>query len=232
MPNITEVPIPVRFLFILLGPKVSDLDYHEVGRSIATLMSNRHFHNIAYRADDRRELLSAINEFLDDSIVLPPGKWDREQLLPFEELKAKSEWIRNRKKKALHQKALEKNYLTSEEEKKLLAEDDDRKKKKKKDDDDGDDDDPLKRTGRIFGGMINDLKRRLPLYRSDIKDGLNSETLAATLFLYFAGLATAITFGGLIGNKTSELIGISETLVSACFVGMIFHAFSSQPLGE
>lgn len=74
MPTITEVPIPVRFLFILLGPKKADLDYHEVGRSIATLMSNRHFHNIAYKADDRRELLSAINEFLDDSIVLPPGE--------------------------------------------------------------------------------------------------------------------------------------------------------------
>jgi hypothetical protein len=73
MPSITEVPIPVRFLFILLGPKTADLDYHEVGRSIATLMSNRHFHNIAYKADDRKELLSAINEFLDDSIVLPPG---------------------------------------------------------------------------------------------------------------------------------------------------------------
>lgn len=74
MPSITEVPIPVRFLFILLGPKNSGLDYHEVGRSIATLMSNRHFHNIAYKADDRKELLSAINEFLDDSIVLPPGE--------------------------------------------------------------------------------------------------------------------------------------------------------------
>lgn len=74
MPSITEVPIPVRFLFVLLGPKTADLDYHEVGRSIATLMSNRHFHNIAYKADDRRDLLSAINEFLDDSIVLPPGE--------------------------------------------------------------------------------------------------------------------------------------------------------------
>lgn len=236
MPNITEVPIPVRFLFILLGPKTTELDYHEVGRSIATLMSNTHFHNIAYRADDRRELLSAINEFLDDSIVLPPGKWDREQLLPFEELKAKSEWIRTRKKKALKAKALEKQHLSSEEEKKLLAEYDEKemKKKKKKSrayDEDGDDD-PLKRTGRLFGGMINDLKRRLPLYKSDIKDGLNSETLAATLFLYFAGLATAITFGGLIGSKTHELIGISETLVSACFVGMIFHGLASQPLGE
>lgn len=78
--------------------------------------------------------------------------------------------------------------------------------------------------------MINDIKRRIPMYKSDIKDGLNTETLAATMFLYFAGLATAITFGGLIGDKTASLIGISETLVSACFVGMVFHAFSSQPL--
>ncbi|CRK96265.1 CLUMA_CG009689, isoform B [Clunio marinus] len=222
MPAITEVPIPVRFLFILLGPKTADLDYHEVGRSIATLMSNRHFHNIAYKADDRRELLSAINEFLDDSIVLPPGKWDREQLLPFEELKAKSEMIRSRKKRALEQKLREKQPLTSEEEKKLLADSDGDGKKPP--------DDPLQPTGRWFGGMINDIKRRMPMYKSDIKDGLNTETLAATLFLYFAGLATAITFGGLVGSKTRNLIGISETLVSACFVGMVFHAFSSQPL--
>jgi anion exchange protein len=130
--------------------------------------------------------------------------------------------IRNRKKKALETKMREKQPLTSEEEKKLLAaaDDDDRKPP----------DDPLKRTGRLFGGMINDIKRRMPMYKSDIQDGLNSETLAATLFLYFAGLATAITFGGLIGSKTGDLVGISETLVSACFVGLIFHAFASQPL--
>lgn len=36
LPGITEVPIPVRFLFILLGPKMMDIDYHEVGRSIST----------------------------------------------------------------------------------------------------------------------------------------------------------------------------------------------------
>lgn len=219
------MPIPVRFLFILLGPKKSGLDYHEVGRSIATLMSNRHFHNIAYKADDRKELLSAINEFLDDSIVLPPGKWDREHLLPFEELKEKNEYIRNRKNKAIEEKLKGHTLLSSEDEKKLLQ-----AAEEAEDSGPPDDDDPLKRTGRFFGGMINDIKRRIPMYKSDIQDGLNTETLAATLFLYFAGLATAITFGGLIGDKTSSLVGISETLVSACFVGMVFHAFSSQPL--
>lgn len=91
---------------MLLGPKLPNIDYHEVGRSIATLMANQQFHNIAYRADSRKELLSAINEFLDDSIVLPPGDWERQALLPIEEIKAKSERIRQRKENAL-QKARE-----------------------------------------------------------------------------------------------------------------------------
>ncbi|XP_055630446.1 band 3 anion transport protein isoform X5 [Toxorhynchites rutilus septentrionalis] len=223
MPSITEVPIPVRFLFILLGPQSAELDYHEVGRSIATLMSNEHFHDIAYKADDRRELLSAINEFLDDSIVLPPGKWERQALLPFDELKAKSDMIRLRKKKAIDEKIKNKHaQLTSEEEKKLLAAADGDGKKPSKN--------PLEKTNRLWGGLINDIKRRYPMYMSDIKDGLNTETLAATIFMYFAALSTAITFGGLASDKTHNLIGISETLISASMVGLVFHLLSGQPL--
>ena len=91
-------------MFTLLGPRNSDLDYHEIGRSISTLMSNSSFHKVAYKANERRELLSAINEFLDDSIVLPPGDWERQALLPFGELKAKSAAIRKRKAKAIEEK--------------------------------------------------------------------------------------------------------------------------------
>lgn len=38
--DLTEVPIPTRFLFILLAPKGNHQRYHEIGRSIATLMSD------------------------------------------------------------------------------------------------------------------------------------------------------------------------------------------------
>ncbi|XP_055317882.1 anion exchange protein 3 isoform X2 [Sitodiplosis mosellana] len=228
IPGITEIPIPVRFIFILMGPKLIDIDYHEVGRSIATLMSNDSFHKIAYKADDRQELLSAINEFLDDSIVLPPGNWTNENLLPFEELKAKSEWIRSRKAKALQLRKKEKSTTTSDDEKKLLAAQEEssdvtsgRARKKRN---------PLERTNRPWGGLINDIKRRYPMFKSDIVDGLNSETLAATIFMYFAALSTAITFGGLCSEKTKNLIGIPETLLAASVVGMVFHLLSGQPL--
>uniref|UniRef100_A0A336M5M2 Anion exchange protein n=2 Tax=Culicoides sonorensis TaxID=179676 RepID=A0A336M5M2_CULSO len=221
LPGITEVPIPVRFLFILLGPKMMDIDYHEVGRSISTLMSNAHFHDIAYKAEDRREILSAINEFLDESIVLPPGKWEKKNLLAFDELRAKSEMIRTRKKKAIEIKS--KLSMTSEEEKKLIMEKEEKESKKPFKN-------PLEKTHKLWGGLINDIKRRLPMYKSDVVDGFNSETLAATIFMYFAALSTAITFGGLASDKTGNQIGISETLISTSFVGMIFHSLAGQPL--
>lgn len=244
MPTLTEVPVPVRFMFVLLGPRNFDLDYHEVGRSISTLMANEHFHAIAYKADDRRDLLSAINEFLDDSIVLPPGNWDRHDLLPFDELKAKKDWIRKRKIKALQVKRDSEMFkINKDEEKALLekqvlgamdgapggpprfyiADDDEDKEKKKKPS-------PMDKTHRIWGGLINDLRRRMPMYKSDILDGLNSETLAATIFMYFACLSTAITFGGLASSKTNSWIGISETLVACSLVGVVFHSLSCQPL--
>ncbi|XP_036336298.1 band 3 anion transport protein-like [Rhagoletis pomonella] len=225
MPTLTEVAVPVRFMFILMGPPTLDLDYHEVGRSIATLMANEPFHAIAYKADDRKDLLSAINEFLDDSIVLPPGNWERQDLLPFEELKAKKDWIRSRKRKALEVKNELKEKIKQETkvvvEKKPQLDAFDGKKKIN----------PMEKTHKWWGGLRNDLKRRLPMYKSDITDGLNSQTLAATIFMYFACLSTAITFGGLASEKTGNLIGISETLLSTALCGIIFHTISGQPLG-
>lgn len=59
--------------------------------------------------------------------------------------------------------------------------------------------DPLSRTGRPFGGMIRDIKKRYQYYKSDITDALNAQVLAAVIFIYFAALSPAITFGGLLG---------------------------------
>ena len=39
--NLTEVQIPVRFIFLVLGPPTDTHNYFEVGRSFATLMSDK-----------------------------------------------------------------------------------------------------------------------------------------------------------------------------------------------
>ncbi|CAH1788488.1 unnamed protein product, partial [Owenia fusiformis] len=74
--DLTEVPVPTRFLFILLGPQGNQKKYHEIGRSIATLMSDEVFHHVAYKARNRQHLVAGIDEFLDSVTVLPPGEWD------------------------------------------------------------------------------------------------------------------------------------------------------------
>lgn len=61
-------------------------------------------------------------------------------------------------------------------------------------------DDPLRRTGHPFGGLIRDVRRRYPKYLSDFRDALNPQCVAAVIFIYFAALSPAITFGGLLGK--------------------------------
>uniref|UniRef100_A0A1B6DDV8 Anion exchange protein n=1 Tax=Clastoptera arizonana TaxID=38151 RepID=A0A1B6DDV8_9HEMI len=214
IPSITEVPLPVRFLFILMGPLTAELDYHEIGRSISTLMSIADFHTLAYKATERSDLLIAINEFLDYSIVLPPGDWQTKALLPFAELKAKTEAIRRRQSRVQDAAKLETKapLIEGEREKKPPYPD------------------PLKRTKRPYGGLVNDIKRRFPFYISDIIDGVNAQCFAAAIFIYFAALSAAITFGGLMADKTNNLVGISETLLATSGAGIIFSLLAGQPL--
>lgn len=60
----------------------------------------------------------------------------------------------------------------------------------------------LKFTGKLFGGLINDIKRKAPWYWSDFKDAFALQSVASVFFLYFACLAPIITFGGLLGEAT------------------------------
>uniref|UniRef100_A0A8B9Q7C3 Anion exchange protein n=1 Tax=Apteryx owenii TaxID=8824 RepID=A0A8B9Q7C3_APTOW len=199
---VLEVPVPVRFLFVLLGPSSTHMDYHEIGRSISTLMSDKQFHEAAYLADDRHDLLNAINEFLDCSVVLPPSEVQGEELL-----RSVAHFQREMLKKR------------EEQERRLLLEPKSAAE-----------DDPLRRTGRPFGGLIRDVRRRYPHYLSDFRDALNAQCIAAVIFIYFAALSPAITFGGLLGEKTHDLIGVSELIISTSLQGVIFCLLGAQPL--
>uniref|UniRef100_A0A8C4RZY1 Anion exchange protein n=1 Tax=Erpetoichthys calabaricus TaxID=27687 RepID=A0A8C4RZY1_ERPCA len=177
--SVLEVPVPVRFLFVLLGPSSTNMDYHEIGRSISTLMSDKHFHEAAYLADDRQDLLNAINEFLDCSIVIPPSDVGGDELLR-SVASFQKEMLKKREEQEV--KLLTKEPKTPEEKAALLTplvvpg-----------------DDDPLRRTGRPFGGLIRDARRRYPKYLSDFKDAFNAQCMAAVIFIYFAALSPAIT---------------------------------------
>ena len=82
-----------------------------------------------------------------------------------------------------------------------------------------------------FGvGVMRDYSKRLPLYKSDITDALNVQSLAATLFLFFACLAPAVGFGGLYAVATKGAIGTMEMVSSTAGCGIIYALLSGQPM--
>uniref|UniRef100_A0A670YQ28 Anion exchange protein n=1 Tax=Pseudonaja textilis TaxID=8673 RepID=A0A670YQ28_PSETE len=203
LPGMTEVPLPTRFLFVLLGPVGKGQQYHEIGRSMATLMTDEVFHDVAYKAKDRSDLLAGIDEFLDQVTVLPPGEWDPS--------------IRIEPPKS----------VPSQDKRKMAK----LYNGKISDDDMEDHTGPeLQRTGKLFGGLILDIKRKAPWYWSDYKDALNLQCLASFLFLYCASMSPVITFGGLLGEATDGQISAIESLLGASITGVIYSLFAGQPL--
>lgn len=211
---LTEVPVPTRFLFVLLGPKGKAKSYHEIGRAIATLMSDEVFHDIAYKAKDRQDLLAGIEEFLDEVIVLPPGEWDPD--------------IRIEPPKSLPSSDKRKNMYAGLEAPQMNG------------------DTPhdaghggggghevgeeLQWTKKFCGGLVLDIKRKLPFFASDFYDAIHIQSLSAILFIYLGTVTNAITFGGLLGDATENMQGVLESFLGTALTGTVFCLLSGQPL--
>ncbi|XP_054137689.1 band 3 anion transport protein isoform X1 [Melozone crissalis] len=239
--GVLDVSIPVRFLVVVLGPDTPQISYHEIGRAIGTMMSERVFRRDAYLAEGRQELLRAVEDFLDASIVLPPSEAPSEPLLRAL-VPLQRELLRRRYQplERLHIGDFLKDLGTAGTPAIRCARWDPLLGhgvpswapgvSPGKDEAAAEDDDPLRRTGRPFGGLVRDIRRRYPKYLSDIKDALNPQCLAAVIFIYFAALSPAITFGGLLGEKTKGMMGVSELLISTCVQCVLFSLLSAQPL--
>ncbi|XP_026116187.1 electroneutral sodium bicarbonate exchanger 1 [Carassius auratus] len=204
--GLTEVPIPTRFVFILLGPDGKAQQYHEIGRSMATIMTDEIFHDVAYKAKNRSDLLAGIDEFLDQVTVLPPGEWDPSirieppKSVPSQE-KRKMPGVPNGTAVPVEEEQHGEHHGPE-----------------------------LQRTGRLFGGLILDVKRKAPFYLSDFKDGLSLQCVASFLFLYCACMSPVITFGGLLGEATEGRISAIESLLGASMTGVAYSLFAGQPL--
>lgn len=103
-----EAQQPVRFVFVLVGPSKSDMDYRETGRAMAALMADKVsstyetskprvkrknrsptndlcpsqvFNKAVLQAKSPRELMDAVADFMDCSIVIPPTEIQNEAML-------------------------------------------------------------------------------------------------------------------------------------------------------
>ncbi|NXA91441.1 S4A4 protein, partial [Melanocharis versteri] len=211
--SLAEVSLPSRFLFILLGPPKAKA-YHEVGRAMATLLTDELFQRVAWQAEHREDLMAGIEAFLDELIVLPPGKWDPSARIPPPSCLPSPR--RRTTADPLDQQPHGNGAMTAA----------------------GDRASPghprsgeeLERTGRLFGGLLRDIRRKAPWYGSDFSDALHPQCLSAVLYIYLATVTNAITFGGMLGDATANMQGVLESFLGTAFAGFIFCLFSGQPL--
>ncbi|XP_065056470.1 anion exchange protein 3-like isoform X1 [Rhopilema esculentum] len=155
------------------------------------------------------DLLSGFDRSLDEGVVVGAGEWTKKSLI-----QSMSRWRKNFPKGGRATKvkrgakfALQSGIIGSKD----LAH-------------------PLSRTGKLFGCLYNDIRRKALFYISDLVPVFDVHCLAAVLFIYFAALAPCITFGGLLSENTNGQIGISEMIIVTGISGILFSLFSGQPL--
>ncbi|XP_067560740.1 electrogenic sodium bicarbonate cotransporter 4 isoform X1 [Pseudorca crassidens] len=235
--GVTEVPVPTRFLFILLGPSGRAKSYNEIGRAIATLMVDDLFSDVAYKARNREDLIAGIDEFLDEVIVLPPGEWDPN--IRIEPPKKVTSADKRKSVFSLTELGQMNGSVTGsgggaggggaaggggsgagggssgdDGEMPTVHEIGEE----------------LIWTGRFFGGLRLDVKRKLPWFPSDFYDGFHIQSISAILFIYLGCITNAITFGGLLGDATDNYQGVMESFLGTAMAGSLFCLFSGQPL--
>ena len=151
---------------------------------------------------------------MSDSLVIPPGEWDRNllnQTVPILANQAK-ELSSGRRRGGIRSRNIDNETFREVIQENEIF------------------DDPLSRTGKFCGGLVRDIKRRFPFYLSDFKDAFDVHCLPAIIFVYFACLAPAITFGGLLSEKTNTWMGVSEMILATALSGILFSLFAGQPL--
>nr|CAH8866900.1 unnamed protein product [Trichobilharzia regenti] len=265
--------------------------YREIGRSMGVLMSDEVFHDVAYKARSRTDLLAGLDEFLSAATVLPPGEWDPsiriEPPASVPSQDSRKTTVSNGPQSTVSQPAQSvvsepgvavveqlhaggdklaslclaavgnatQQQHTADGSTKPISLGDSMHKSKTDlarspgsrleltniesggggggadDHAGGHGHDPaLNRTGRIFGGLIQDIKRRAPHYISDFTDAIHVQCCASFIFLYFACLTPIITFGGLLAQATGGYLGTIESILSGAVVGITYALFSGQPL--
>jgi hypothetical protein len=205
--NFSETNLPIKFIFYAIGPrgtKNNMFTYREIGACMATLFSDELFQTDIYEAEHINDILSGIDEFLSQSIIIPPGEWDTNvRLSPPANIPSKRERLILKQIKYVKDKP----HISEH-----------------------DGDPGLQKSSKFCGGLISDIKRKIKWYPSDFKDALNFQMVPAVSYLYFACLTPIITFGGLLSIATGKNMAAMESLLSGLICGTMFALFAGQPM--
>ncbi|KAA3680169.1 uncharacterized protein DEA37_0005873 [Paragonimus westermani] len=78
----SEVNVPIRFIFVYLGPRSNEFKYTKLGRIFAIMMSNSTiFRAGIYEAQTVDDVLRSIDVFMTDALVIPLARYTNPQAL-------------------------------------------------------------------------------------------------------------------------------------------------------
>ncbi|XP_060568438.1 electrogenic sodium bicarbonate cotransporter 1-like [Ruditapes philippinarum] len=212
--NITEVNLDSKFMFVMLCPRQYLGHCIEMCRCMGALFSDEIFRCVGYRCEDRFDLLCGIQEFSVHLTVLPPGVWDSSTRIEPPDQLPPQDYRKNPGQ-------ISASKLSIQDKDKVTRDDHQ---------ENNPDDLTLLRTGRLFGGLIQDIKRKVPHYLSDFKDALHIQCVASFFFLFLVTLTPNVTFGGLLGHATDNHMGTMECILAAAISGVVFALCAGQPL--
>lgn len=204
--NLTEVKVPVRYIFVALTPKTQNNKVKELGRTMGTLFSDELFQHQIFGAGNRDDLLTAVDDFMGSSTVLPPGGWDPAIRIepPTQIPSAEARQLEKRIREGYDNQQAEIPHESH-----------------------GAD---IRRTGRFCGGIMDDIKRKSKWYWADFKDAAHIQSIASIIFLYFASMTPLVTFGGLMSTLLKGRMGAMETILGRAISGVIWSFTAGQPL--
>ncbi|KAL3989974.1 anion exchange family protein [Acanthocheilonema viteae] len=211
-PEMPNVPLPLRFVFVLLNPHDHyDNETRGIGRTVGALLSDEIFKKVAICSLEPYTIADAVEEFFAQVVVIPPGNCSTE-----------TRWEPNANSDQVARSVgmLYASYDDPFDGEPIL----DGKKDIHTD---------IVRSGRLFGGLCNDIKRKAPYFVSDFTDffhGRWSQSFAAVIFLFFANITSIITFGAVMERALHHQVAAIENILCGGISGVIFALFSGQPL--
>ncbi|KRZ57955.1 Electrogenic sodium bicarbonate cotransporter 1 [Trichinella nativa] len=221
MPSVCEMNLPVSYIFVLLAPEYHVNDLAHVGRCLASLLTDPAYVKHFRTANSGNELAESIDAFMEKALIIPPNKWPYEVKLHAEKVQLIV---------CGNVKCNFSIFIVQR-----LIKDEISNNRKDSNENHKEDLEGLCYTGRIFGGLVDDVKRRLWFYKDDFMDAFvdfsaMSQVLASAMFIFLTNLANIIIFGAVMGHMLDNQMGVIECILSGCISGIAFSLLSGQPL--
>jgi hypothetical protein len=84
--------------------------------------------------------------------------------------------------------------------------------------------------GKCGRAIVAEFKRTIGTYWCQEMKNFNQKTVAVSVFIFFAAVAPALTFGAIYAKTTNNYIGPVEMLVATAWCGVFYALFGGQPM--